>query len=70
MTSHAWHPDTHTHGLADNCPRCAEHAQHPLLSLDAGNFAALRDRITHRLPARSINEATAMHNLQTTQSDS
>ena len=54
------HPDTHTHGLADNCPRCAEHAQHPTLSLDQVNLAMLRSRIEQGLEARSENEARAM----------
>ena len=63
MTAHVWHPDTHTHGLADGCPRCAEHAAHPELSLDAQNLAILRHRLAHGLPARSANEAKAMVNL-------
>jgi hypothetical protein len=60
MTTHSYHPDTHTHGLADDCPRCAEHAYHPIHSLDPENLAALRYRIKHGLEPRSQNEAIAM----------
>lgn len=63
MTCHSYHPDTHTHGLADGCPRCDEHAAHPELGLDQGNLAALRARLAEGLPARSANEAKAMINL-------
>lgn len=63
MTCHAYHPDTHTHGLADDCPRCAEHARHPLGSLDPGNLSVLRHRLNEGLHARSENEALAMVNL-------
>jgi hypothetical protein len=63
MTVHAYHPDTHTHGLADDCPRCAEHARLPWQSLDRENLTALRQRIAEGLPPRSTNEATAMGNL-------
>ena len=41
MTTHSYHPDTHTHGLCDDCPRCAEHAAHPLFGLDQQNFARI-----------------------------
>jgi len=40
MASHAYHEDTHEFGLADDCPRCAEHAAHPV-TLDDQNLAAL-----------------------------
>lgn len=63
MTVHAYHPDTHTHGLADDCPRCLEHARHPLNSLDLENLAALRLRLNDDLAARSDTEALAMVNL-------
>ena len=42
--SHTIHPDSHEHGLADDCPRCAEHAEHPLTSLDARNLRTLVER--------------------------
>lgn len=38
MTMHTYHDDTHTHGLADDCPRCAEHAEDPVRSLDGENL--------------------------------
>ena len=60
MSTHSYHPDTHTHGLADDCPRCTEHAHHPERSLDAVNMRALHYRIQRELPARSVNEANAM----------
>lgn len=41
MTIHAYHEDTHTHGLADDCPRCAEHAEYPLEGLDRENIQRL-----------------------------
>jgi hypothetical protein len=51
VTIHSIHPDTHTHGLADECERCAEHAQHPIQSLDTVNLRRImalavdRDRL-------------------------
>lgn len=41
MTLHTSHPDTHTHGLADDCPRCAEHAIDPVFTLDDANLARI-----------------------------
>ena len=41
MTIHTYHPDSHTHGLHPDCPRCQEHAEHPHESLDAWNRARL-----------------------------
>jgi hypothetical protein len=61
---HTFHPDTHTHGLADGCPRCTEHAQHPEASLDDRNLAELRIRLKYGLEARSSNESIAMTNLK------
>lgn len=34
MGSHVHHPETLTHGLADDCPECAKKAKAPLRSLD------------------------------------
>lgn len=45
MATHTYHPDSHTNGLADDCPRCAEHAEHPVESLDAANLLALWERM-------------------------
>ena len=64
MSTHSLHPSTHEHGLADDCPRCAEHAEHPLDSLDLENQRNLLQRVNLDLPARSENEAQAMHNLE------
>ena len=64
MSEHSYHPDSHTHGLADDCERCAEHASHPLRSLDADNLRQLRFRIRDGLPARSDNERLAMERLK------
>ena len=69
MSTHAVHPDTHEHGLADDCPRCAEHAEHPLDSLDTENLRALLARINADYAARSDNEARAMQNLERTMRD-
>jgi hypothetical protein len=37
VTHHIEHGDTHTEGLHDDCPRCAEHAAQPT-GLDAENL--------------------------------
>lgn len=37
MTSHSFHEDSHEAGLADDCPRCQEHALEPT-GLDAQNL--------------------------------
>ena len=53
MTIHSIHPDTHEHGLADDCPRCAELAERPIQSLDRENLARIMnlavadDRLGH-----------------------
>jgi hypothetical protein len=60
MTVHSRHPDTHEHGLADGCDRCAEHALRPFDGLDARNLAALYRRVRDDEQARSLNEARAM----------
>lgn len=60
MSSHTYHPDTHEFGLADGCPRCAEHAERPLDSLDSANLAALVERVRNEEEPRSANEAIAM----------
>ena len=62
--SHTFHPDSHTHGLADDCPRCEEHAQNPLVSLDADNLSSLMQRVVNREGYRSDNEREAMLNLR------
>jgi hypothetical protein len=42
MSTHIFHPDTHEHGLASDCPRCIEHAEHPERGLDSDNLERLR----------------------------
>lgn len=68
MSAHTLHPSIRDHGLADNCPSCAEHAEHPVLTLDDGNLRQLlyltmrwmRDEDV----ARSDTELVAMRNLE------
>lgn len=57
---HSDHPDSHTHGLADGCERCSEHASHPFASLDQTNLRVLMERIVSGLRPRSDNERVAM----------
>lgn len=66
MSSHTPHPDSHEHGLADDCPRCGEHAQHPFESLDDANLLNLLSRVNLDLPARSDNERKAMDVIEDT----
>lgn len=66
MPSHTYHLDTHEHGLADECPRCNEHAEHPFESLDTRNLRNLVSRVEQDLGARSANEAKAMEEIQLT----
>ena len=68
MSAHSYHPDSHTNGLADDCERCAEHAEN-LDSLDQDNLRALYERRL-RVEAgmagavyRSQAEARASYNL-------
>lgn len=63
MSVHSYHPDTHTHGLADGCERCAEHAENPFLSLDQLNLLSLQERVAKGWPARSDNERRAMNEM-------
>ena len=63
MSNHTYHQDVYRFGLADDCPRCYEHAQKPWESLDEHMLSNLRDRIYQDLPARSQNEDIAMSNL-------
>ncbi len=41
MSAHTFHPDPHEHGLADDCPRCAEQAADPVNGLDERNLTRL-----------------------------
>lgn len=62
MTVHSYHPDTLVTGLADDCPRCAEHAQHPRESLDRQHLAQLEARVLTGAPPRTATEEIAMRN--------
>lgn len=57
MTTHVYHQDTHTHGLAPECPRCQEHAEHPAASLDSINIARLLRGEVHTPLDRKALEA-------------
>lgn len=61
MSTHTFHPDTHEAGLQPGCPRCEEHADHPLAGLDSINLARLRRGEIHtdldRKAAENIGEA-------------
>jgi len=65
MSSHTLHDDVHERGLADGCPRCREHAEHPLQSLDNRMLRALFDRLASGQVARSLNEGLALDALRT-----
>ena len=67
MSIHTVHPPSHTHGLADGCERCAEHACHPFETLDDDNLRALvaRAKDWENNRPRSENEATAMRKVET-----
>lgn len=60
MSAHTYHPDTHEHGLADDCERCEEHAEHPILTLDSENLHELVRRVVAGEEGRSRNEREAM----------
>lgn len=40
-TTHTIHEDISSHGLADGCPRCEEHAEQPIRDLDRSNLCDL-----------------------------
>jgi len=61
MVAHTKHPDSHSHGLADWCPRCDEHAEHPFDSLDDENLKTLILKVRLNDEPRSRNEADAMY---------
>ena len=66
MSTHTIHEDIQSHGLADGCPRCEEHAEHPVRDLDRDN---LRDLISlavdNSIQPRSNCEARAVANVKT-----
>lgn len=63
VTSHTLHPDSHEFGLADGCPRCAEHAERPVTGLDDRNLGVLARRLACGDAPRSGNERKAMYRL-------
>ena len=68
MAVHTLHPSIREHGLADDCLRCAEHAENPVLGLDDGNLLELVYRTIRWMRdedvARSDTELIAMRNLE------
>ena len=64
--SHVYHPPIAEAGLADDCERCAQHAE-DLVSLDNDNLRALYGRVMGMRAsagsARSETEGRAMRNL-------
>ena len=65
MSSHNHPAAIKEYGLQDDCPRCAEHAEHPERSLDESNLRALVERtqswtVDGALYPRSETEAIAM----------
>lgn len=59
-TTHTVHEDVHESGLADDCDRCGEHAQRPLVSLDDTTLRDLLQRVVNGTQPRSQNESVAM----------
>ncbi len=64
MSSHTQHGSIHEEGLADNCPRCDEHAARPFDGLDDGNMENLIAMVVNDLPSRSDNERLAMYKVE------
>ena len=70
MNSHNHPPAIKEHGLQDDCPRCAEHAEHPGYSLDDRNLRDLVERTQGWLvddencDPRSKMEAKAMRSIE------
>ena len=65
MSVHTDHPDIKSHGLADGCPRCAEHAARPFDGLDNTNLGALVTRVLYLgSRARSGAEGEALRQVE------
>mgnify|MGYP001571143581 CR=1 FL=1 len=64
MAIHSYHPDIHAYGLADNCERCEQHAEHPLDTLDDSMLTDLILRVRRDNYPRSNNEAAAMNSIR------
>ena len=58
--THVAHPDVHTHGLADNCDRCAQIAERPTANADSVVLANIRLRLTGDALPRTEAEARAV----------
>ncbi len=64
MSAHNPHPSIKENGLADDCPRCDEHAQYPFEGLDDRNLEDIVSRLAGDELPRSINEDVAMGNVK------
>lgn len=64
MSTHTIHEDIHTHGLADGCDRCMEHAENPLRDLDDTVVRDLMQRVINDEPPRSEHERIAMFHVK------
>jgi hypothetical protein len=64
LSTHRIHDPIETHGLADECERCKEHAEHPLRDLDSGNLSDLLTRIINKEKPRSSTEDVAMYHVK------
>lgn len=64
MTVHTLHADTHTHGLADDCPRCEEIGEEPFYNMDESSLRHLWMRWAAGEPARSYAEQIAYRELE------
>jgi hypothetical protein len=64
MATHYHKEDILTDGLQDDCERCAQHAAHPVDSLDDKMLMILYERVRDNEVARTDNEAIAMRNLR------
>lgn len=65
--SHRIHEDIQTHGLADDCERCAQHAENPTRDLDPENLRTLVEMAVDRgIRPRSDTEERAVANVLTT----
>ncbi len=60
MSSHNVHPSIREHGLADDCPRCSEHAECPFEGLDKENLTIMVANVFLNRTSRSTNESIAM----------
>lgn len=65
-TTHTIHDDIREAGLADDCERCAEHAENPIRDLDSGNLRNLIELAVNRdIHPRTNAEGVAVANVLT-----